>query len=115
MAEILREIAECDFAATGKEAVKAYNRALKNRSPYNLILLDLELPEVSGLQILEKIRSGESRSGIRLGEGVPIIVVTGHQKKFLEAYDKGCDDYILKPINAPLLIAKVSQVLAKTA
>jgi two-component system, chemotaxis family, chemotaxis protein CheY len=115
MAEILRDVADCEFAITGKEAIRAYNRALKNRRPYNLILLDLELPEMSGLSILEKIRTGESRAGIRLGEGIPVIVVTGHQRRFLEAYDQGCDDYVLKPINAGILIAKVNQALAKTS
>jgi len=54
LAEILREVAECDFAASGKEAIDAYNLSLQRGDQYSLILLDIELPEINGLEILEK-------------------------------------------------------------
>lgn len=108
LAEILREVAECDFAANGVEAVDAYNLSLKGQS-YNLILLDIEMPGINGLEILKKIRESETKAGIRLGEGIPIIIVTAYEKRFLEAFNYGCDDYILKPIDPDLLIKKIEQ------
>lgn len=108
LAEILREVAECSFAANGVEAVDAYNLSLKSHS-YNLILLDIEMPGINGLEILKKIRESETRAGIRLGEGIPIIIVTAYEKRFLEAFNYGCDDYILKPIDPDLLIKKIEQ------
>jgi len=113
LAEILRDTSDSYFAATGHEALAAYNAAWQDHNPYRLILLDLEIPEVSGLDILEKIRTSERQAGIPLGEGVPVIVVTAHRRRFLEAFDKGCDDYILKPIDAAVLISKVSQFLKR--
>ena len=89
LAEILREVGECDFASTGQEAIDAYNLSLEKKSPYNLILLDIELPGVSGLEILEKIRQGEEAVDIRIGDGIPIIIVTAHEKRFLEAFERG--------------------------
>ena len=114
LAEILREVAVCDFAASGKEAINAYNTALERQEAYNLILLDIELPEVNGLEILTKIRESEKSVGIPLGEGIPIIIVTAYEKRFLEAYNKGCDDYILKPIDADELLKKIADLLDKS-
>lgn len=114
LAEILREISVCDFAANGIEAIEAYNLSLKKNEPYSLILLDIELPGINGLEILGKIRESEEAAGIKLGDGIPIIIVTAYEKRFLEAYNKGCDDYVLKPIDTNELLTKVSNVLEKT-
>lgn len=114
LAEILREIAICDFAASGKEAIDAYNLSLKKQDPYSLILLDIELPEINGLEILGKIRESEKAAGIALGDGIPIIIVTAYEKRFLEAYNKGCDDYVLKPIDTEILMNKLAAILEKS-
>ncbi|MDP2654269.1 MAG: response regulator [Candidatus Omnitrophota bacterium] len=111
LAEILREVAVCDFAASGKEAIEAYNLSLQKGEPYSLILLDIELPEVNGLEILEKIRESERSSGIALGDGIKIIIVTAYEKRFLEAFNRGCDDYILKPIDTSVLLTKIASKL----
>jgi len=108
LAEILREVAECDFAANGMEAIDAYNLSLK-KNPYSLILLDIEMPGINGLEILQKIRASEQKAGISLGNGVPIIIVTAYEKRFVEAYNYGCDDYVLKPIDPDVLIKKIEQ------
>lgn len=113
LAEILREIAVCDFAASGKEAIEAYNLSLKKNETYSLILLDIELPEVNGLEILKKIRESEESAGIALGDGIPIIIVTAYEKRFIEAYEKGCDDYVLKPIDTNILMTKIAAILEK--
>jgi two-component system chemotaxis response regulator CheY len=113
LAEILREVAECDFAATGKEAIDAYNLSLQKHDPYSLILLDIELPGMNGLEILEKIRESEKNAGIPLGEGITIIIVTAYEKRFLEAFNRGCDDYILKPIDTTILLNKIAEKIAK--
>ncbi len=114
LAEILREVAECDFAASGKEAIDAYNLSVQRRSGYSLILLDIELPELNGLEILQMIREGEKNAGIALGDGVPIIIVTAYEKRFVEAFNKGCDDYILKPIDTGILLTKIAGILEKS-
>jgi CheY-like chemotaxis protein len=113
LAEILREIAVCDFAATGKEAIEAYNLSTQRQSAYSLILLDIELPEVNGLEILHRIRESEKAAGIALGDGVPIIIVTAYEKRFVEAFNKGCDDYVLKPIDTDILLTKIAAILEK--
>ena len=114
MAEILRDKAQCDSVPGGKEAIEAYTKSLEGK-PYDLILLDIEMPEIDGLSILRKIRESERERGIEAGagEGVPIIMVTVHKRPFLDAFYQGCTDYILKPVNPLKLIEKIEQKLVK--
>jgi len=82
--------------------------------PYDLILLDIEMPDIDGLEILRKIRKNEEAAGIALGDGIPIVMVTAHRKPFLDAFYQGCTDYVVKPISADKLIKKIEQKLNKT-
>ncbi len=110
--EILKDMAKCDVAANGKEAIDAVNYA-RDKEPYDLILLDIAMPEISGLEFLHLLRENEKKSGIDLGEGTPVIMVTAHKEPFIEAFNEGCDDYILKPINADKLVKKIKDKLGE--
>ncbi len=110
VAEILRDTAKCDVTSNGKEAIDAYNASL-NDKPYDLILLDIEMPEINGLELLRKIRQSEEAADIPLGEGVSIIMVTAHKKPFLDAFYQGCNDYIIKPIDSDKLLEKIKKKL----
>nr|CAX68997.1 response regulator receiver domain, CheY-like [uncultured bacterium] len=110
--EILKGKAECDMAANGKEALEAYELSL-NEKPYDIIFLDIAMPDVSGIEVLQEIRKKETQQGLGAGEGVPIIMVTAYKEPLFEAFNKGCDDYILKPLIPDRLIEKVEEKLAK--
>lgn len=107
--DTLEDLAMCDIAVNGREAIEAFNNAVKSNSPYQLILLDIAMPEINGLEFLKILRDHEAKMGIELGDGVPIIVVTAYKQPFIEAFDRGCDDYILKPIDPDTLIEKITE------
>jgi len=107
--EILKDRAECKTATNGQEALEVYDRAVKENSRFDIILLDIAMPGMDGMEVLKKIRGAEADAGIKLGEGIPIIMVTAYKTPFLEAFDAGCDDYIIKPINPKTLIAKIEE------
>ena len=113
MAEWLREVAVCDLMTTGEDAVVAYKKAVEANQPYDMILLDISMPGIDGLDVLKAVRSKEEDRGILLGSGVPIIIVTAYKEPFLDAFNKGCDDYILKPIAPDYLIEKLQGKLDK--
>lgn len=112
LVEILRDFAVCDTAANGKEAVEAYNRSVKSNS-YDLILLDVAMPEINGIDFLNLVRENEKKAGIPLGNGIPIIMVTAYKEPFMDAFNKGCDDYIVKPIDPSSLLKKIEDKLGK--
>lgn len=90
-------------------AEKARTRILLYRNDYDLILLDLTLPGMSGAELTRLIRAE--------GVMVPIIIVTGeagtqHKIALLES---GADDYVVKPFSADELVARVRSVLRRPA
>lgn len=113
LVEILKNHADCDTAADGNEAIEAYDLSVELAEPYDVILLDISMPGKDGMEVLKDIRNKESNHEVLLGGGVSIIMVTAHKEQFLDAFNKGCDDYILKPINAQLLLAKIEEKINK--
>ena len=90
-----------DTATDGQEGVeKAYENT------YDLLLLDVMLPEMSGFEICKEIRS-ESE--------VPIMFITARaaQADMLRAYALGCDDYVVKPFPLPVLFEKVNALIKR--
>jgi two-component system, chemotaxis family, chemotaxis protein CheY len=107
--DILEGVAKCDIAVNGREAIDAFNHSLQTDDPYDLILLDIAMPEINGLEVLQIVRESEKKVGIQLGDGIPIIMVTAYKQPFIEAFDRGCDDYIIKPIDPDELIKKIQE------
>jgi two-component system OmpR family response regulator len=81
---------------------------LVRENSYDLITLDLNLPDGSGLEVLAVIRSSD-----RL---VPVLVVsgTGEEDATVNALDAGADDYILKPYRISVLAARVRAILRRS-
>ncbi|MCK5707176.1 MAG: response regulator [Candidatus Aureabacteria bacterium] len=111
--KILEGRAICDVAANGEEALEAYNISIKDNKPYDLILLDIQMPDVDGMQVLQKIREEEKTAGVKVGKEIQIIMVTAHREPFFDAFKKGCDDYINKPIRPDMLIERIEKRLNK--
>jgi two-component system, NtrC family, nitrogen regulation response regulator NtrX len=107
LVEILKEHASCDTARDGQEGFDAYMTALQGKSPYDVILCDIAMPVMNGLEFLSRVREGEELAGIRRIDGTPIIMVTAHLDPSTAAFKRGCDDYILKPVNASQLLMKI--------
>jgi len=89
-------------ARTGPEALRL---AEKHRP--DLILMDIQLPEVSGLEVTQKIKSDAKLAAI------PIIAVTAFAMKGDEERIRagGCEDYIAKPISVGAFLEKVKRYL----
>lgn len=83
-------------ANNGVEAIEAWER-----EPYDVILMDVQMPEMDGLQATGIIRSKETV----LGGHIPIIAMTAHAMKGdrEECFESGMDDYVTKPIRWPEL------------
>jgi two-component system chemotaxis response regulator CheY len=96
----LKNQGECDVAHHGKEAWEAFQAALSEGSPYDLVCIDVMMPEMNGVELLEKIRELEQGKGITIDKGAKIIMTTSvdKPKDVMQAFRKGCEAYIVKPL-----------------
>ena len=108
----LSELGECDVAVNGKEAVEAVSEALNDKKPYDLICLDIMMPEMDGIEALEEIRKIEKENGIEGLCGVKVIMTTakGRPEDILGAFKTGCEAYLVKPIKKAALNAEIEKL-----
>lgn len=99
---------QVEAVCNGKEAVVAYEQG-----GFDLILMDIQMPEMTGHQATTAIRSLEAESG----EHIPIIAVTAHAMEGdrLTCLDQGMDDYVSKPVKTSLLFKAIRRQLFKHA
>jgi CheY-like chemotaxis protein len=92
-----------DFVSNGFEVLSA----LENKS-YDLILMDLQMPEMDGFMTTRKIREEETK-----GEHIPIIALTAHTIREIRnrSVEYGMDDYITKPVDHNELLESIEKVL----
>lgn len=89
-------------AATGKQGV-----AKATSTNLDLIILDLGLPDIDGIEVVRQVRSIDQRT--------PIIILSAQQEldTKIRALDLGADDYVEKPFNMPELLARVRVALRR--
>ncbi len=94
------------YVVTTAASVKEASGCLE-ASAFDLVCLDLKLPDASGLTLLPEIHSQYP--------DMPVLILTAHDKLgvALEAVRGGARDYLLKPIDPPILLARVKEVLAE--
>ena len=92
---------------TAKDGQEAVTKAVAERP--DLILLDIVMPRMNGLEALKQLRSHEATKAI------PIMMVTtrGEEENVEAGYASGCDDYITKPMNGSEVLAKVRSYLGE--
>jgi two-component system, chemotaxis family, chemotaxis protein CheY len=97
---LLGAYGQLDLAENGKEAVAAVANALKERVPYDLVCLDIMMPEMDGQQALKEIRALEERYGGASSAGARILMMTAmHDRESVARAFRGqCDGYLVKPI-----------------
>ncbi len=103
---LAREGYRPEIALTGEDAIKS----AKSNMP-DLILLDLMLPGMDGLEICKILKNDHKTSNM------PIIMVTakGEESDIITGLELGADDYITKPFSPKILIARIRAVLRRKA
>lgn len=90
------------ISSTGKEALEL----IESESPH-LILLDIMIPDINGLEILDILMKDEKNKEI------PVIMVSALREidVFIDALSRGATDYIKKPIDQKILLTKIEMAL----
>ncbi|MGN7612939.1 response regulator [Magnetococcales bacterium HHB-1] len=106
----LEDLGDIDLVVDGLEAVEVFQLELEEGIPYDLILLDIMMPEMNGQEALKEIRRIEKEHPSQTLRETAIIMVTAldSAKDVIEAYYRGgCTDYLTKPITRSALFEKL--------
>lgn len=104
--QIMKSYGSVDLAVNGKEAVAAVYAALEADEPYDLICLDIMMPEMTGQEALLQIRSLEQSKDIASYKGAKIIMTSAldDMENIRNAFDGLCDGYLVKPVQKSKLL-----------
>lgn len=104
---LLRKNYESDIANNGLDAMSYYEKANNSNLPYQAILLDLMLPDLSGEKILQQIRKNND---------IPILIISakGEVNSKISLLQNGADDYITKPFVFEEVLARLETVLRRS-
>ena len=99
---LVKQGLDCDYVESGKTCFEALNNC-----DYKLVLLDIMMPDISGLDVLAKIR--KSKNNFEL----PVIMVTAKDETedIVAALKDGANDYVTKPVNIDIAIARIKTQL----
>ena len=106
LSKILAPFGKVEFARNGLETLEQWERARDNGAPYNLILLDIMMPEMDGQEALSRIRYKEKQEGLDSGQETKVVMVTslGDWDNALASFKKGVEEYITKPIERAKIV-----------
>jgi DNA-binding response OmpR family regulator len=90
-------------------------RLLESKAP-DLLLLDLGLPDASGLDLLARLRAADGITS-RMDPGTPVLLLTGRAGEMdrLRGFERGADDYVCKPFGYPELRARIGALLRRSS
>lgn len=104
--KFMSQFGECDITVDGMEAIEVFLMALDDKNYYDLICLDIMMPEVDGIKALKTIRKLEEERGVPEGKLAKVIMTTAlnDPKGIFETFDLGSEAYAVKPIDTDKLI-----------
>jgi two-component system, chemotaxis family, chemotaxis protein CheY len=108
----LAEFGQAFVAVNGREAVAAFETALNEGQPYDMVCLDIMMPEMDGQQALKAIREIEKQHSIGGLDGVKVIMTTakGESKDVFTAFKNGCEVYMVKPVRKDALLKEMQKL-----
>lgn len=112
MLKIMEEFGECVSVASGQEAIDTFRQAWETGLPFELIFLDISMPDISGIDVLNKIRAIEKKKALTGANIVKVIMVTAHshQDVVVGSMKAGCNNYIVKPFDRSKVVQKMKSI-----
>ncbi|MDD2318577.1 MAG: response regulator [Geobacteraceae bacterium] len=110
--EFLKSYGPSHIAVNGKEAVIAVRLALEANEPYDLICIDIMMPEMDGQLALKEIRAQEEAKGLKPADWAKVVMTTAldDPKNVIGAYHNLCDAYLAKPIHKSKLLEELRKL-----
>lgn len=109
MQKIMSILGECEMAETGSEAIMTFKMAWEFGLPFDIITLDIDMPDMSGIEVLEKVREIERENNVARENQVKVLMVTSHteEENVVGSIKAGCNNYIVKPFDKDKVFRKI--------
>ena len=107
---IMERFGECDAVDNGKDAIALFRAAHHKAKPYDLIMLDINMPDMNGLELIMEMKQDE------ILKAIPVVMVTteGSKDRVDEFIEKGASGYIKKPFSPEEIRDKLNQIMGET-
>ena len=113
VATLLGSEAQCEEACNGKDAVAKFAAALESNAPFDLVLLDIMMPDMNGHEIARAIRAIEKDHRLEAGKRVNIVMLTALNSP-QDAMESFCTAqsaaYLVKPVSREKLYGVISKL-----
>ena len=112
MEKILASFGECVAVDSGEAALKAIETAMERGESFDLITLDISMPQMDGTEVLYEIRGIEKRRNIPTENRAKVIMVTSQSDKdtVITCIQAGCDSYVVKPFDRAIMAKRLGEL-----
>lgn len=112
LAKFLSKYGTCDVTVDGLEAIEVFSMSLDEDHHYDLVCLDIMMPEVDGIKALKTIRKLEEDRGISKEDRVKIIMTTAlnDTDDVMKTFDYGSHAFAVKPIDTDKLLVVMNKL-----
>ena len=107
---MLKNYGECVVSTSGDDAIERFEEAIREKEPFDLVCLDIMMPQKDGYDVLRDMRKFEL--GFPQIEKSRIIMVTALEKNNnkVKAFHENCDGYLVKPVERRLLFEMLKKM-----
>mgnify|MGYP001306805341 FL=1 len=112
MKKYLDPFGDCTLVVDGKEAIETFERAVSAGSIYQLLLLDIMVPEVHGKDVLKRIREIEEQYRVPKDRRSRVIMTSAlsDTSNVVESFKNKCNSYLVKPIDKKRIIHELAEL-----
>jgi two-component system, chemotaxis family, chemotaxis protein CheY len=109
---MLQAYGPCDVATNVVEALAAVRRAIEEKTHYQLICLDIEMPDGSGQDVLKTLRQIEADSKVSPENQARVLMTSSHShaEQVKAAFFNGSDGFLVKPVEPERLVKKLNEL-----
>lgn len=114
---IMSSFGECVAVDSGETALIVFEAALADKKPFDLITLDVSMPQMDGTEVLFEIRKTEQQHSLSKDKRSKVIMVTAQSDKdtVITCIQAGCDSYVVKPFDRASITGRLVELGLETA